>query len=123
MLLGSEVKSLRAATASLQDAYARVEDGEVWLLGMHVPPLAQASYLNHEPRRKRKCLLHAREIRKLETLLETEGATLIPLSLYFLGPRVKVELGVGRGKRQYDKRETIKKREADRETRRAMRRG
>ncbi|MCC7138347.1 MAG: SsrA-binding protein SmpB [Planctomycetes bacterium] len=123
VLLGSEVKSLRTAAASLQDGYARVDDDEVWLYGVHVPPLPQASYRNHEPRRKRKCLLHLREIRKLAGLLEGEGTTMIPLSLYFLGSRVKVELGVGRGKRQFDKREDMKQREADRATRRAVRRG
>ncbi len=122
-LLGSEVKSLRAGSASLQDAFARIEGGEVWLVGVHVPQLPQASYFNHEPLRKRKCLLHAREIRKLEVLLEGGGTTIVPLSLYFLGPRVKVELGVGRGKRQFDKREDLKRREADRDVRRAMRRG
>ena len=95
----------------------------MWLYGVHVPPLPQASYRNHEPRRKRKCLLHLREIRKLAGLLEGEGTTMIPLSLYFLGSRVKVELGVGRGKRQFDKREDMKQREADRATRRAVRRG
>jgi SsrA-binding protein len=122
-LVGSEVKSLRTSTPSLQDGYARVADGEVWLYGVHIPPLSQASYLNHEPRRARKCLLHRREIKKLEALLEGAGTTVVPLSLYFLGPRVKVELGVGRGKRFDDKREDIKRREADRETRRAIRRG
>ena len=122
-LLGSEVKSLRAGTASLQDGYARVEGGELWLYGVHIPPLPQASRFNHEPLRKRKCLVHRREVRKLEALTMGEGTTIVPLSLYFLGPHVKVEVGVGRGKRQYDKREDIKRREADRDLRRAVRRG
>jgi SsrA-binding protein len=122
-LLGSEVKSLRSGTPSLQDGFARFEDGELWLHGVHIPPLPQASYNNHEPRRARKCLLHARELRKLETMLEAAGSTVVPLSLYFLGSHVKVELGLGTGKRQYDKREDLKRREADRATRRAVRRG
>ena len=121
-LLGSEVKSLRTSTPSLQDGYARLDRDEVWLYGVHIPPLPQASYRNHEPRRPRKCLLHRREIRKLATLLEGAGTTVVPLSLYFLGARVKVELGVGRGKRHEDKREDIKRREADRDMRRAVRR-
>lgn len=120
-LLGSEVKSLRTTTPSLQDGYARIDRGEVWLYGVHIPPLVQASYQNHEPRRPRKCLLHRREIRKLEALLTGAGTTMVPLSLYFLGSLVKVELGVGRGKRFEDKRDTIKAREAERETRRAVR--
>lgn len=119
-LLGSEVKSLRQGSASLQDGWARLEDGEVWLYGVHVPPLPQAARQNHEPTRRRKCLLHRREIRKLEALLIGEGTTIIPLALYFVGPHVKVELGVGRGKRQFDKREDTKKKEADRAVRRAM---
>ncbi|MFO0933909.1 MAG: SsrA-binding protein SmpB [Planctomycetota bacterium] len=122
VLLGSEVKSLRNATPSLQDGYARLDRGEVWLYGVHINPLPQASYRNHEPTRPRKCLLHRREIRKLETLLAGAGTTMVPLSLYFLGSRVKVELGIGRGKRHEDKRDDIKAREADRETRRATRR-
>jgi SsrA-binding protein len=121
LLLGSEVKSLRGGSASLADGYARIEDGEVWLRNVHVPPLPQASYQNHEPMRKRKCLLHAREIRKLEALVQGKGTTIVPLSLYFRGPRVKVELGVGRGKTGPDKRADARKREADREIRRAAR--
>jgi len=122
VLQGSEVKSLRNATPSLQDGYARFDRGEIWLYGVHINPLPQASYRNHEPTRTRKCLLHRREIRKLETILAGAGTTMVPLSLYFLGSRVKVELGVGRGKRHEDKRDDIKAREADREARRAARR-
>lgn len=121
-LLGSEVKSLRNNAASLQDGYARVEDGEVWLYGVHVPPLPQASYRNHEPTRRRRCLLHRREIRKLEALTAAKGTTIVPLSLYFLGSHVKVELGVGRGKRLFDKREDLKREAADREIRQTTRR-
>jgi SsrA-binding protein len=123
VLYGSEVKSLRAGTASLADAFARVEDGEVWLYGVHVPPLPQASYQDHTPVRRRKCLLHGKEIHRLEALVDAKGTTIVALSLYFKGSRVKVELGVGRGKRVFDKREDVKKRSADRDMRRAMRRG
>ena len=124
VLYGSEVKSLRVGSASLQDAFARVEDGEVWLYGVHVPPLPQASYRDHLPTRRRKCLLHGKEIRRLEALLEgAHGTTIVALSLYIKGSRAKVELGVGRGKKFFDKREDIKKRTAERDVRRAMRRG
>ena len=123
VLTGSEVKSLRDGGASLQDGYARIEQNELWLYGVHVPPLPQASYFNHEPRRKRKCLIHRREINKLETLIGDKGTTIVPLSLHFKGPHIKVELGVGRGKREFDKREDIKKKSAERDVRRAMKRG
>jgi SsrA-binding protein len=122
-LLGSEVKSLRNGSASLADGYARVEGDDVWLYGVHVPPLPQASYFNHEPRRKRLCLLHRREVEKVRALLEAGGTTMVPLSLHWRGTRAKVELGVGRGKREFDKRQDIRKREADRDLRRATRRG
>jgi len=122
-LVGSEVKSLRQASASLQDGYARLESGELFLYGVHVPPLPQASYRNHEPVRRRKCLVHRRELRKLEAMTTGKGTTMVPLSLYFVGQHVKVELGVGRGKKAFDKREDIKRRAADREQRRALRRG
>jgi SsrA-binding protein len=121
LLLGSEVKSLRGGSASLADGYARLEDGELWLRNVHIPPLPQASYRNHEPMRRRKCLLHAREIRKLEALVQGKGTTIVPLSLYFRGPRAKVELGVGRGKTAPDKRADARKREAEKEARRAAR--
>ena len=123
VLVGSEVKSLRGGGASLQDGYARLENGELWLYGVHIPPLPQAATFNHEPRRKRKCLIHRREIRKIGPLLEGQGTTMIPLSLHFRGSHVKVDLGVGRGKKQFDKREDMKKKSADRDVRRAMRRG
>ena len=123
VLVGSEVKSLRNGGASLQDGFARLERGELWLYGVHIPPLPQASHFNHEPRRKRKCLIHKRELAKLDVLVEGQGTTMVPLSLHFRGSRAKVELGVGRGKKQFDKREDMKKRTADRDVRRAMRRG
>jgi SsrA-binding protein len=122
LLQGSEVKSLREGSASIAEGYARVEDGEVWLRQVHIPPLPQASTFGHEPLRRRKCLLHRREIARLEALVAGKGTTIVPLSLYFRGARAKVELGVGRGKQFHDKREDLKKREADREARRALRR-
>ncbi len=103
-LRGSEVKSLRLTTPTLTDGFCRVEDGELWLYGVHIPPLPQASYLNHKAVRRRKCLVHKRELRKLETQLSAKGKTLIPLSLYFKGHKVKVELGLGRGRQKGDKR-------------------
>jgi SsrA-binding protein len=123
LLLGSEVKSLRQGGASIADGFARLEDGELWLRNVHIPPLPQASYRNHEPLRRRKCLIHRRELHRLEGLVGGKGKTMVPLSLYFRGPHVKVEIGVGRGKAFYDKRADERKREADRETRRAVGRG
>ncbi len=122
-LKGSEVKSIRQNGATITEGYARVEDGELWLLGIHVPPLQQASYLGHEPARKRKCLVHRRELRKLEDRLAVEGTTIVPLSLYFKGVHVKVELGVGRGRRKADRREHERELEARRTIRAATARG
>jgi SsrA-binding protein len=125
-LMGSEVKTLRGGKASLQDAYALVRDGEVFLIGAHIPPYPQASMQNHEPTRIRKLLLHKGEIRKLIGKTAEKGLTLIPLRLYFKGNKVKVELGLAKGKRYYDKRQTIAKRDAEREMKRregARRRG
>jgi SsrA-binding protein len=114
-LMGSEVKTLRGGKASLQDAYALVRNGEVFLVGAHIPPYPQASMQNHEPTRMRKLLLHKGEIRKLIGKTAEKGLTLIPLRLYFKGNKVKVELGLAKGKRHYDKRQTIAKRDAERE--------
>jgi SsrA-binding protein len=125
-LVGSEVKSLRAGKASLQDAYAMVRGEEIFLVGAHIPPYPQASIQNHEPTRSRKLLLHRAEIRRLIGKTAQKGLTLIPLRLYFKENRVKVELALARGKRAYDKREAIVKREAEREMDRrrgALRRG
>jgi SsrA-binding protein len=122
MLTGSEVKSLRTNGATLQEGWARLEDGELWLVGMHIPPLPQASYFNHEPTRPRKCLVHRREIGKLEAALAGQGTTLVPLSLYFKGHRVKVELGVARGRAKGDKREAERAKEDRERMRSAMRR-
>ncbi len=119
VLQGSEVKSLRKGTAQLNDSFARVEKGELILHNCHIDPYKEATLFNHEPKRERKLLVHKREIRKLEGELKLRGVTLIPLAIYFKGGRAKVEIGVARGKQQHDKRETIKRKEQDRELRRA----
>src|SRR6266516_763533 len=114
-LVGSEVKSLRDGKASLQDAYAVVRNEEVFLMGVHITPYPQAALQNHEPTRARKLLLHKSEIRKLIGKTAEKGLTLVPLRMYFKGNKVKVEIGVAKGKKHYDKRESIAKREAERE--------
>ena len=121
VLQGTEVKSLRAGRASLVDGYAVVRDGEVWLMGVHIPEYTQGTWTNHEPRRPRKLLMHRREIVRLIAKTEEQGLTLIPLSLYFKDGRAKVEIGLARGKRAHDKRQDIAKREARREMDRAIR--
>ena len=120
-LLGSEVKSLRAGQADLKDSYASVRGGEMWLVGMRISPYEYARDGGHEPERERKLLLHRREIDKIGSLLAEKGLSLLPMRLYFKEGKVKVELGLGRGKAQRDKRETLKRRQADREMERAMR--
>jgi SsrA-binding protein len=119
MLAGSEVKSLRESRANLQDAYARVRDGEVWLHGMHVSPYA-FSRAELDPVRPRKLLLHRREIEELARETGERGVTLVPLQVYFKDGRAKVELAVARGKRAYDKRQALAERDARRETERAL---
>jgi SsrA-binding protein len=116
-LVGSEVKSLRSGSASLAEAYAHFENGELWLERMHVPPLPQASYQNHDPLRRRKCLVHKREAAKLEGLLAQGHRTLVPLSLYFLGHHIKVELGIGLARKKGDRREIEKEKEARKQMR------
>ena len=120
-LVGPEVKSLRAGNASLADAYAVVRRGEVFLVGAHVSPYAQASRENPDPRRERKLLLHRAEITRLAGKVAERGLTLVPLSLYFQDGRAKVELALARGRRRYDKREAIRRREEAREVHRAVR--
>jgi SsrA-binding protein len=120
VLTGTEVKSLRDGHASLEDAYAKVEGGEVWLLGSDIPEYAMGNRMNHKPKRPRKLLLHRREIAKFADKAQQRGYTLVPLRLYFKEGRAKVELAVGRGKANYDKREAKKKADAQREIRRAM---
>lgn len=111
VLTGSEVKSLRDGGAALVDSYAEVRDGEVYLVGASIARYSAASYMNHEPKRARKLLLHAREIAKLDARVREKGLTLVPLAIYFLRGRAKVELGLARGRRAYDKRERIMKRD------------
>ena len=122
VLTGTEVKSLRKGNANLQDSYAQIKNGEVWLHGMHISPYEQGTINNHEPRRTRKLLLQKNQIRKLLSRTKDQGLTLIPLSVYFKGPYAKVELSLARGKKSYDKREAIAKREADREIAKRMKR-
>ena len=119
-LVGSEVKSLRDGKASLQDAYAVVRGSEVFLIGAHIPPYPQASLQNHEPTRIRKLLLHRSEIRRLIGKTAEKGLTLVPLRMYFKGNKVKVEIALAKGKRHFDKREAIAKREAQREMAKGM---
>jgi SsrA-binding protein len=120
VLTGTEVKSLRDGQASLEDAYAKIEDGEVWLLGSDIPEYAMGNRMNHKPKRPRKLLLHRREIAKFAGKASERGHTLVPLKLYFKNGRAKVELAVARGKQLHDKRQAKKKAEAQREIRRAM---
>ncbi len=118
VLVGSEVKSLRQGKANLQDSYALVKNGEVWLLNMHINPYEQANQFNHDPLRTRKLLLNKSEIEKLQIKTNEKGLTLIPLKLYFKKGNAKVELGIGKGKKLHDKRESIKERDVEREMRR-----
>jgi len=120
VLVGSEVKSIRLGRAHLQEAFARVEGGELILHGCHIDPYDKASQYNHVPDRDRKLLAHRREIRRLEQETAQKGVTLIPLAMYFKNGMVKVELGVARGKQQHDKRQAIRRKEQDRELRRAI---
>jgi SsrA-binding protein len=120
VLTGTEVKSLREGVANLEDAYARIEDGEVWMIGSDIPEYAMGNRLNHKTKRPRKLLMHRREIAKFAGKASERGFTLIPLGMYFKKGRAKVELGIARGKKVFDKREDQKKAEAQREMRRAM---
>jgi SsrA-binding protein len=121
-LMGTEVKSLRAGRASLADGFAQIVDGEVWLHNVHIPEYVQGTWTNHLPRRTRKLLLHRQEIHRLTRKTSEQGLTLVPLSLYFKDGKVKVELALARGKRTYDKRQALAKRDAAREVERAIRR-
>jgi SsrA-binding protein len=122
VLTGTEVKSLRAGRASLQDGFAQITDGEVWLHNVHIPEYVQGTWTNHTPRRIRKLLLHRKEIDRLAAKVAEQGLTLVPLSLYFKDGHVKVELGLARGKRTYDKRQDLARRDATREIDRALKR-
>jgi SsrA-binding protein len=120
VLQGTEVKSLREGAVQLKDAYAEVQDGEVWLRNMHIAPYGPAARENHDPDRPRKLLLHRREIERLIGKTAERGLTLVPTRIYFSGPRAKVELAVARGKEMHDKRRSIKERETRREIERAL---
>jgi SsrA-binding protein len=119
-LTGTEVKSLRAGRASLTDAFAEESHGEIFLRGMHIPEYTQGTWTNHEPRRTRKLLLHREEIAKIRGKLRDDGVTLIPLSVYFNNGYAKVELGLAKGKKSYDKRQDLAARDAQKEINRAM---
>jgi len=122
VLTGTEVKALRAGRASLADAFASVSsDGEVWLERAHIPEYSQGTWTNHETRRKRKLLLHRDEIEKIAAETREKGLTIVPLALYFKDGRVKVEIGIARGKKNYDKRQTLRERQDNLEAQRAMR--
>jgi len=120
VLFGTEVKSLREGKASLADAFATVDDGEVWLRNVHIPEYTQGTWTNHTPRRTRKLLLHRREIEKLIGKTKESGLSLVPLSMYFKDGKVKVEIALAQGKKAYDKRQTLAKRDAERDIRKAM---
>jgi SsrA-binding protein len=119
VLVGTEVKSLRAGRASLTDGYATLDDGEIWLRGVHIPEYTQGTWTNHEPRRARKLLLNREELRRIANKVRESGVTLVPLAMYFLDGNAKVEIAVARGRKSYDKRQAIAEREAKRETDRA----
>jgi SsrA-binding protein len=120
VLVGTEVKSLRDGHASIEESYAKLEDGELWLVGSDIPEYAMGNRLNHKPRRPRKLLLHRREIDKFAGKASQRGFTLVPLQLYFKRGRAKVEIAIAKGKQLHDKRESLKKADAAREIRRAM---
>ena len=120
VLTGTEVKSLRLGRASLIDGFAMINDGELWLSGVHIPEYTEGTWTNHTPRRDRKLLVHKQELRKLMGKLKDSGTTLVPLQLYFKDGKAKVEIAVAKGKKAHDKREAIKEREADREVSRVV---
>jgi SsrA-binding protein len=119
-LLGTEVKGIREGKANLRDAFARVEKGEVWLYNVHINPYSHRGYVDHDPKRRRKLLLHRQEVRKLIGKTVEKGLTLVPTRMYFKNGKVKVAIALARGKQVHDKRETIKRRETERETRAAV---
>jgi len=121
VLTGTEVKALREGKANISDAYGIVKNGEIFLLNLHISPYERGGYVNHEPTRTRKLLLHRKEIRRLIGAVEREGLTLIPLELYFKKGKAKVALALGKGKKLHDKRETARQRDAEREVARALR--
>lgn len=120
VLLGTEVKAIREGRVNLRDSYARLDNGEVWLLNVHISPYSHTGYAHHEEKRQRKLLLHKAEIRKLTGRVAEKGLTLTPLRMYYKNGRVKVAVALAKGKQLHDKRETIRRREIDRETRAAV---
>jgi SsrA-binding protein len=120
VLTGTEVKSLRDGKAMLEDAYGKLEKGELWLMGCEIPEYVQGTYNNHKPKRPRKLLLHRREVSKLGEKSTQKGFTIVPLQLYFKEGKVKVEIAIGKGKQTHDKRESLKKADAKREMQRAL---
>ena len=121
VLQGTEVKALREGGVQIKDGYASFRDGELWLHNVHIAPYAPASRENHEPERPRKLLVHRREIVRLEARIKERGLTLVPTRIYFKGSRAKVEIALARGKDRFDKRESIKQRESQRDMQRALR--
>ncbi len=121
VLLGTEVKALRTSGAQLKDGYAAIHDGELWLQGVHIPPYGPAARENHDPERERKLLLHRGELDRMSGLVAERGLTLVPTSIYFKGPRAKVEIALARGKDLYDKRHAIRERESKRDMERGLR--
>ena len=121
-LKGSEIKSIRAGQISIKEAYVQIENFEAWLMNAHIAPYEQASYLGHDPRRKRKLLLHRKEISRLWDQVRKKGITIVPTRVYLKNGRAKIEIAVGRGKKQYDKRQDIAKRDAQRDMDRNLRR-
>jgi SsrA-binding protein len=120
VLTGTEIKSIRAGRVNLRDGYATLKDGELWLMNAHIAPYNQGSYTNHEPRRPRKLLMHRREINRIAGRIQEKGFTLVPLRLYLKNNLAKVELGLARGKKQYDKRAALREKETRREIDRAV---
>ncbi|MGN1445212.1 MAG: SsrA-binding protein SmpB [Eubacteriales bacterium] len=119
-LSGTEIKSIRAGGVNLKDSYCQIKNGEIWAVGIHISPYEHGTIFNREPLRDRKLLMHKKEILKLEGQTAQKGLTLVPLSLYFSGQRIKVEVGLCRGKKMYDKRDSIAKAESDREIERRL---
>lgn len=122
VLTGSEIKSVRAGRVNLQDSYVTIREGEAWLLNSHIAPYEQASHQNHEPKRHRKLLLHRRQMNQLAGKVQAKGYTIVPLRLYLKDNRAKVEIALAKGKKLYDKREALAKRQAQRDIERALRR-
>ena len=121
VLTGTEVKALRQGRATLTDGYVYIQNGEAWVDNIHIPEYSQGTWTNHAPKRKRKLLLHAQQILKLEMQTQAKGYTIVPLKLYFHQGRAKLEIGVGKGKREYDKRHALREEQDKREARRAIR--